>query len=188
MTADPCALRTLRPGTKMPDTNTGFSGIIKTVEGNEARVSKGQTNMTATIFTVSDNRTSDTLAFSSADAMLAYVRDLSEDLSPEGATLMLGGVPASNKVVKAHFARSGRGVFTVAGEGADAVASIQSKIDGAVKACAALGIDPDNVAKVSDLRADLATAMASVSTDDDSLTIEVRELVLHKRRKSARKS
>ena len=185
MTADPCALRTPRPGTKMPDTDTGFSGIIKTVEGNEARVSKGQTNM-ATIFTVSDNRTSDTLAFSSADAMLAYVRDLSEDLAPEGATLMLGGVPASNKVVKAHFARSSRGTFTVAGEGADAVASIQSKIDGAVKACAALGIDPDNVAKVSDLRADLVTAMASVSTDDDSLTIEVRELVLHKRRKSNR--
>ena len=101
---------------------------------------------------------------------------------------MLGGVPASNKVVKAHFARSGRGVFTVAGDGADAVASIQSKIDGAVKACAALGIDPDNVAKVGELREALATAMASVSTDDDSLTIEVRELVLHKRRKSARKS
>ena len=187
MVADPCALRTPRPGTKMPDTDTGFSGIIKTVEGNEARVSKGQTNM-ATIFTVSDNRTSDTLAFSSADAMLAYVRDLHADLAPEGSALMLGGVPASNKVVKAHFARSGRGVFTVAGEGADAVASIQSKIDGAVKACAALGIDPDNVAKVGELRADLATAMASVSTDDDSLTIEVRELVLHKRRKSARKS
>ena len=91
-----------------PNTDTGFSGIIKTVEGNEARVSKGQTNM-ATIFTVSDNRTSDTLAFSSADAMLSYVRDLSEDLAPEGATLMLGGVPASNKVVKAHFARSSRG-------------------------------------------------------------------------------
>ena len=187
MTADPCALRTPRPGTIMPDTDTGFSGIIKTVEGNEARVSKGQTNM-ATIFTVTDSRTSDMLAFSSADAMLSYVRDLSEDLSPEGATLMLGGVPASNKVVKAHFARSSRGTFTVAGEGADAVASIQSKIDGAVKACAALGIDPDNVAKVSDLRADLVTAMASVSTDDDSLTIEVRELVLHKRRKTARKS
>ena len=185
MTADPCALRTPRPGTKMPDTDTGFSGIIKTVEGNEARVSKGQTNM-ATIFTVTDSRTSDMLAFSSADAMLAYVRDLHADLAPEGSALMLGGVPASNKVVKAHFARSSRGTFTVAGEGADAVASIQSKIDGAVKACAALGIDPDNVAKVSDLRADLVTAMASVATDDDSLEIEVRELVLHKRRKSNR--
>ena len=187
MSADPCAYRTPRPGTKMPDTDTGFSGIIKTVEGNEARVSKGQTNM-ATIFTVSDSATASTLAFSSADAMLAYVRDLHADLAPEGSALMLGGVPASNKVVKAHFARSGRGVFTVAGEGADAVASIQSKIDGAVKACAALGIDPDNVAKVGELREALATAMASVSTDDDSLTIEVRELVLHKRRKSARKS
>ena len=185
MTADPCALRTPRPGRKMPDTDTGFSGIIKTVEGNKAHVSKGQSNM-ATIFTVSDNRTSDTLAFSSVDAMLSYVRDLSADLAPEGATLMLGGVPASNKVVKARFARCGDARFTVAGEGADAVASIQSKLDGAVKACAALGIDPDNVAKVSDLRADLVAAMASVATDDDSLEIEVRELVLHKRRKSNR--
>ena len=186
MTADPCAYRTPRPGRKMPDTDTGFSGIIKTVEGNKAHVSKGQSNM-ATIFTVSDNRTSATLAFSSADAMLAYVRDLSEDLAPEGATLMLGGVPASNKVVKAHFSRSSRGTFTVAGEGADAVAALQSKIDGAVKACAALGIDPDNVAKVGELRESLAAAMASVTTDD-SLEIEVRELVLHKRRKGARKS
>ena len=82
----------------------------------------------------------------------------------------------------------GQNFDIAAGEGADAVASIQSKIDGAVKACAALGIDPDNVAKVSELRADLVTAMASVSTDDDSLTIEVRELVLHKRRKASRKS
>ena len=187
MSADPCAYRTPRPGKKMPDTDTGFSGIIKTVKGNDARVSKGHTNM-ATIFTVTDSATASTLAFSSADAMLAYVRDLHADLAPEGSALMLGGVPASNKVVKAHFARSGRGVFTVAGEGADAVASIQSKIDGAVKACAALGIDPDNVAKVGELREALATAMASVATADDSLTIEVRELVLHKRRKASRKS
>ena len=140
----------------------------------------------ATIFTVSDNRTSDTLAFSSADAMLAYVRDLHADLAPAGSTLMCGNVPATNRAVKAVSGPGAVFRFTVAGEGADAVASIQSKIDGAVKACAALGIDPDNVAKVSDLRADLVTAMASVMTDDDSLEIEVRELVLHKRRKSNR--
>ena len=144
----------------------------------------------ATIFTVTDNRTASTLAFSSADAMLAYVRDLHADLAPEGSALMLGGVPASNKVVKAHFAcpiHHGRGTFTVAGDGADAVASIQSKLDGAIQACAALGIDADNVAKVGELRESLAAAMASVTTDD-SLEIEVRELVLHKRRKAARKS
>ena len=172
----------------MPDTKSSPYATIRTVErntGNQAHTEKGK-NM-ATIFTVSDNRTSSTLAFSSADAMLAYVRDLSADLAPEGATLMLGGVPASNKVVKAHFANTSRGTFTVAGEGADAVASIQSKIDGAVKACAALGIDPNNVAKVGELRESLAAAMASVTTDD-SLEIEVRELVLHKRRKTARKS
>jgi polygalacturonase len=135
----------------------------------------------ATIFTVSDNMTASTLAFSSADAMLAYVRDLHADLAPEGSTLMLGGVPATNKVVKARFAVSNVGTFTVAGDGADAVATLQSKLDGAIQACAALGIDPDNVGKVGELRESLALAIESVATDD-------AELVLHKRRKASRKS
>jgi hypothetical protein len=141
-----------------------------------------------TIFTVTDNKTASTLAFSSADAMLAYVRDLHADLSPEGSTLMLGGVPATNKVVKARFAVSNVGTFTVAGDGADAVASLQSKLDGAIQACVGLGIDPDNVAKIGELRAELVLAMESVDTDDKGLVIEVRELVLHKRRKASRKS
>ena len=142
----------------------------------------------ATIFTVTDSRTAGTLAFSSADAMLAYVRDLHADLAPEGSALMLDGVPATNRAVKAHFAGSKfRGVFTVAGDGADAVTALQSKLDGAIQACAALGIDADNVAKVGELREALALAIASVDTDD-SLTIDVRELVLHKRRKASRKS
>ena len=92
----------------------------------------------ATIFTVTDNKTAATLAFSSADAMLAYVRDLHADLAPEGSTLMLGGVPATNKVVKARFAVSNVGTFTVAGDGADAVAALQSKLDGAIQECACL--------------------------------------------------
>ena len=142
----------------------------------------------ATIFTVTDNKTLSTLAFSSADAMLAYVRDLHADLAPEGSTLMLGGVPATNRAVKAHFALSAFGDFTVAGEGADAVAALQSKLDGAIQACAALGIDPDNVGKVNELRAELGAAIESVDTDDAGLAIEVRELVLHKRRKASRKS
>ena len=81
----------------------------------------------ATIFTVTDNKTASILAFSSCDAMLAYVRDLHADLAPEGSTLMLGGVPATNKVVKANFAVSSFGTFTVAGDGADAVA-FQSRV------------------------------------------------------------
>jgi len=141
-----------------------------------------------TIFTVTDNKTASTLAFSSADAMLAYVRDLHADLSPEGSTLMLGGVPATNKVVKAKFAVSNVATFTVAGDGADAVASLQSKLDGAIQACVGLGIDPNSVAKVGELRDELAVAMASVDTDEKGLVIEVRELVLHKRRKASRKS
>ena len=141
-----------------------------------------------TIFTVTDNKTASMLAFSSADAMLAYVRDLHADLSPEGSTLMLGGVPATNKVVKAKFAVSNVATFTVAGDGADAVASLQSKLDGAIQACVGLGIDPNNVAKVGELRDELAVAMASVDTDEKGLVIEVRELVLHKRRKASRKS
>jgi hypothetical protein len=142
----------------------------------------------ATIFTVTDNKTNSILAFSSADAMLAYVRDLHGDLAPEGSTLMLGGVPATNKVVKARFAVSNVGTFTVAGDGADAVAALQSKLDGAIQACVGLGIDPDNVAKVGELRDELAVAMASVATDDKGLVIEVRELVLHKRTKASRKA
>jgi len=142
----------------------------------------------ATIFTVTDNKTLSTLAFSSCDAMLAYVRDLHADLAPEGSTLMLAGVPATNKVVKARFAVRSFGEFTVAGDGADAVASIQSKLDGAIQACAALGIDPDNVGKVGELRASLAEAIESVDTDDKGLVIEVRELVLHKRTKAASKT
>jgi len=141
-----------------------------------------------TIFTVTDNKTASMLAFSSADAMLAYVRDLHADLSPEGSTLMLGGVPATNKVVKAKFAVSNVATFTVAGDGADAVASLQSKLDGAIQACVGLGIDPNSVAKVGELRDELTVAMASVDTDEKGLVIEVRELVLHKRRKASRKS
>ena len=142
----------------------------------------------ATIFTVTDNKTNSILAFSSCDAMLAYVRDLHADLAPEGSTLMLGGVPATNKVVKANFAVRARGVFTVAGDGADAVAALQSKLDGAIQACVGLGIDPDNVAKVGELREALELAKASVDTDDKGLTIEVRELILHKRTKAASKT
>jgi len=142
----------------------------------------------ATIFTVTDNKTNSILAFSSCDAMLAYVRDFHADLAPEGSTLMLGGVPATNKVVKANFAVRARGVFTVAGDGADAVAALQSKLDGAIQACVGLGIDPDNVAKVGELREALELAKASVDTDDKGLTIEVRELILHKRTKAASKT
>jgi hypothetical protein len=142
----------------------------------------------ATIFTVTDSATRSTLAFSSCDAMLAYVRDLHADLAPEGSTLMLGGVPATNKVVKAKFALRSAATFTVAGDGADAVAALQSKLDGAIQACVGLGIDPDNVAKVGELRESLALAIESVDTDDAGLVIEVRELVLHKRRKASRKS
>ncbi len=142
----------------------------------------------ATIFTVTDSATTSTLAFSSCDAMLAYVRDLHADLAPEGSTLMLGGVPATNKVVKAKFALRSAATFTVAGDGADAVAALQSKLDGAIQACVGLGIDPDNVAKVGELRESLALAIESVDTDDAGLVIEVRELVLHKRRKASRKS
>ena len=142
----------------------------------------------ATIFTVTDNKTLSTLAFSSCDAMLAYVRDLHADLSPEGSTLMLRGVPATNKVVKGNFAVRSFGEFTVAGDGADAVAALQSKFDGAIQACVGLGIDPDNVAKVGELREALDLAKASVDTDEKGLVIEVRELVLHKRTKAASKT
>ena len=55
-------------------------------------------------------------------------------------------------------------------------------------AAAGLVADPDNVGKVGELRESLALAIESVDTDDAGLVIDVRELVLHKRRKASRKS
>ena len=134
------------------------------------------------IFLASDS--SDTLAFSNIGTALEFVRDSHGDLNPEGSALMLetraGLVPATNKAVKASRDRVMR--FSAAGaDAASVVAGIQSKLDGALSACALVGIDPANVATVGNLRAALLDAQASIGAESASVTLTIETLYLHKR-------
>lgn len=145
-------------------------------------VLRGQTNMTI-IFIATDSTDNTPIAFSNIGTALDYVRDAHGDLNPVDAALMLDGrtglVPATNKAVKAA-----RGTLRFVATGADAastVAGIQSKLDGALSACSLVGIDPANVAKVTDLRAKLEIAQANVGAEDDSVTFKIVPITLHKR-------
>ena len=145
-------------------------------------VLKGQTTMTI-IFLATDSTDSTPICFSNIGSALDYVRDSHGDLNAEGAALMLDGrtglVPATNKAVKAA-----RGTLRFVATGADAasvVAGIQSKLDGALSACALVGIDPANVAKVTALRANLETAQANIGASDASVSFEIAPRELHKR-------
>lgn len=145
---------------------------------------KGQTTMTnPNTFIVREisNGTlgSDLMVFTNIGSALDYARDSHEDLNPEGTVLGLevsgGIVPATNKAVKS--AQSSRLVLrAMAAEAGDLLAAAQSKLDGALAACALMDIDPGQVAKVSELReavADAANAMdseASVGTVEFLLT------------------
>jgi len=145
-------------------------------------VLKGQTIMT-TIFLATDSTDNTPICFSNIGTALDYVRDSHGDLNAEGAALMLDGrtglVPATNKAVKAA-----RGTLRFVATGADAasvVAGIQSKLDGALSACALVGIDPENVATVGNLRAGLIEAQANIGAADASVSFEIRPATLHKR-------
>ena len=152
-------------------------GIIKTVEGMNPDSLERTHNMT-TIFlaTAAD----DTLAFSNIGSAFTFILDSHADLNPEGSALMLGSVPATNKAVKA----SSRRVLTFSAAGADAasqVAAAQSKLDGALSACALVGVDPANVATVGNLRAALLAAQGLVDTDADAVELSITRMTLHKR-------
>jgi len=136
------------------------------------------------IFLATDSTDSTPIAFSNLGTALDYVRDAHGDLNPEGSVLMLdtasGPVPATNKAVKASMARVLR--FSAAGaDAASVVAGVQSKLDGALAACRAIGIDPGNVAKVADLATELETAQALVGSTADAATFAIRVTPLHKR-------
>jgi len=152
-----------------------------------SNVLKGHTTMT-TIFLATDSTDNTAIAFSNIGSALDYVRDAHDDLNAEGAALMLdtraGLVPATNKAVKAAD-----GVLRFVATGADAasiVAATQSKLDGALAACALVGIDPANVAAVGELRAALVTAQDSVNAEDDSVSFTIRPATLHKRKHNKR--
>jgi len=93
-----------------------------------------------------------------------------------------GNVPATTKLVKAG------GLFMSFSAGsadnAASVGAIQSKLEGAISACRALGIDPSNVAKVGELKDELAMATeaaASNDDDDEGVTFRLYATTLHKR-------
>ena len=177
MTANPCTLRTLRPGTKLPDTKSNPYGTIRTVEGNEARVSKGHTNMTTIYLATAADMT---LAFSNIGSAFQFIQDSHADLNPEGSALMLAGAPATVKAVKASSSR----VLDFTASGADAasqVAAAQSKLDGAIQACELVGIDPSNVAKVAELRDAVESARLLAIDEVGSVELSITAMTLNKR-------
>jgi hypothetical protein len=152
--------------------------ILITVEGIKARPSRKDNNMPTTIFlaTAADM----TLAFSNIGSAFTFIEDSHADLNAEGSALMLGAVPATVKAVKA----SSRRVLTFSAAGADAasqVAKAQSTLDGALSACVLVGVDPDNVATVGNLRAALVAAQDLVDTDDEAAVLTIEVMTLHKR-------
>ena len=151
--------------------------ILITVEGTKARPSRKDTNMTD-IFLASANDM--TLAFSNIGSAFTFILDSHADLNPEGAALMLGSAPATVKEVKASYRRTL--TFTAAGaDAASRVAKAQSTLDGALSACALVGVDPDNVATVGNLRAALVEAQSLVDTDDAAAVLTIERMTLHKR-------
>ena len=121
-----------------------------------------------------------TLAFSNIGSAFSFIQDSHEDLNPEGSALMLRGVPATMKAVKAS---RGDLRFTVSGaDAASQVAAAQSKLDGAIAACELVGVDPSNVAKVQELRAAVDSArLLAEDASADSVELSITAMVLHKR-------
>ena len=148
------------------------------------------TKKTTYIFLANDSTTyaNDVVAFSNIGTAFTYILDSHADMNPEGAALMLettdGLVPATLKAVKAHWWAHNRFV-SVGADNASTVAKIASKLEGAIKACVSLGIDPSNVGKVGELQAELKTAQATLDSDDadgfDGFTFTIIPPKLHKR-------
>ena len=122
----------------------------------------------------------DTLAFSSIGPAFQFIKDSHADLCAEGSTLMLDGVPATTKAVKA---RSFGWHFSVSGaDAASVVAAAQSKLDGAIQACELVGIDPSNVAKVAELREAVEAAqLLAADASADSVELSITAMTLNKR-------
>jgi hypothetical protein len=145
------------------------------------------------IFLVTNSSEDATVAFSNIGTALVFVNDSNADLNPEGSALMLetatGLVPATNKAVKdrnwtgrtLHFSASDAGA-------ANAIAKAQSTLDGALQACALVGVDPSNVATVGNLRAAVVAAQdeLEISNSNDGVTFSIAILPLHKRKHSKR--
>ena len=152
-------------------------GIIKTVEGMNPASLERTHNMTDIFLATAADMT---LAFSNIGSALTFIEDSHADLNPEGSALMFQGSPATAKSVKA----SSRRVLTFTASGADAasqIAAAQSKLDGAISACALVGVDPANVAKVTELRAAVEAAQLLSVDAVESVKLSIERLTLHKR-------
>ncbi len=141
------------------------------------------------IVSSSDASTSD-LAFASLGTALQYVRDSHEDENAEGLALMLqtprGLVEESTSAVRDRTQFNLPCRFVAAAD-AGASKALRSKLDGAIKACALIGVEPDSVAKVTELRQQVEAAQADVSQADDSVSYTITPMTLQKR-KGARRS
>ena len=121
-----------------------------------------------------------TLAFSNIGTAFTFIQDSHADLNPEGSALMLNGKPATDKAVKASVRRDLD--FTASGaDAASQVAAAQSKLDGAIAACALVGVDASNVAKVAELRTALDDARMLVDAPADAVELTITRMTLHKR-------
>ena len=159
--------------------------ILITVEAIKLQHNWIGTNTMANIFLVTNTVETNPIAFSNIGSALEFVNDSHADLNPEGSALMLGGKPATNKVVKAAHSNTLRLTATNA-DAAATVAAIQSKIAGAIQACELVGIDPRNVAKVAELQENLVEAQDNVGAIDNSVDFTISRVVLHKRKHNKR--
>ena len=141
------------------------------------------------IFLVTNSNEAGIVAFSNIGSALEFVKDSHGDLNSEGSALMLeaatGLVPATNKAVKdrSFTGRTLRFTATDAA-GADLVSAAQSKLDGALQACALVGVDPSNVATVGNLRARVIELQGNLDNSnlDEVVTFAIAILPLHKRK------
>ena len=137
------------------------------------------------IFLVTNTVETNPIAFSNIGTALEFVNDSHADLNPEGSALMLGGKPATSKVVKNAHSNTLRLTATNA-DAAATVAAIQSQLAGAIQACELVGIDPRNVAKVAELQDNLADAQDNVGAIVNSVDFTISRVVLHKRKHNKR--
>jgi hypothetical protein len=144
---------------------------------------------TTNIFLVTNSNEAGIVAFSNIGSALEFVKDSHGDLNAEGSALMLeaatGLVPATNKAVKARNFTGRTLRFTATdAAGANLVSAAQSKLDGALQACALVGVDPSNVATVGNLRARVVELQDNLDNSnlDEVVTFAIAILPLHKRK------
>ena len=145
--------------------------------------------MPKSVFIVTDCLNSTPEVFSSIDPALDYVRDLAGDCNPEGSALMVEAhegapVPATNRAVKALYARDGMRFTAGSADNAARITAVQSQLDGAIQACALIGVDPANVGKVQDLSDELMSLRNASADAAGGITITLIARPLHARKRS----